>query len=421
MPKLTKIIKNQYFRIAVKRNLLVAILLIVSFSSLFAQTKEDYFGKLRTVVIDAGHGGKDKGCLGSKGYEKDVALSISLKLGAYLEKTYPDLNVIYTRKTDVFVELQDRAKIANKAKADLFICIHANAGNSAAYGTETYVMGDASSEANMRAAQRENSVILMEEDYETKYGNFDPNSPESYIILSFTQKAHKGQSLAFAAKVQDQFRERVGRKDRGVKEAGFLVLHQTTMPSVLIETGFLTNRNEEKFLLSEDGQDYLASAIYRAFKEYKKEIESVSESLIEENIQEEIVEKKEKETTSKEEPKQEGKEGVAKKEEEKSKVPDWPQGKRNDAEGLYFAVQLATSSKKIDTKAANFKGLENVEMHEVGDLFRYTLGRENSWNDANELQEKAREKGYSDAFVVAFHNGKRIAVGEAVKLLKRDN
>ncbi|MFT6167139.1 MAG: N-acetylmuramoyl-L-alanine amidase, partial [Vicingaceae bacterium] len=268
-----------------RTNLLLLLLVIYSIQVAHSQSKGDFFGKLRTVVIDAGHGGKDKGCLGSESYEKDVALAIALKLGGYLEETYADLNVIYTRKTDVFVELQDRASIANKAKADLFICIHANAGGSSAYGTETFVMGDAKSESNMKAAQRENSVILMEDNYETKYGDFDPNSPASYIIFTFSSKAHQAQSISFAEKIQGQFRERVGRKDRGVKTAGFLVLHQTTMPSVLIETGFLTNKNEERFLTSDQGQDYLASAIYRAFKEYKREVESVSQSIVDDSIE----------------------------------------------------------------------------------------------------------------------------------------
>lgn len=401
-------------------NLFLLLLGVAAFQVSQAQTKEDFFGKLRTVVIDAGHGGKDKGCLGAESYEKDVALAISLKLGGYLEETYPDLNVIYTRKTDVFVELQDRAKIANQAKADLFICIHANANdNKGAYGTETFVMGDAKSEANMRAAQRENSVILLEDDYESKYENFDPKSPESYILFSLSTKAHQAQSIAFAEKIQAQFRERVNRKDRGVKTAGFLVLHQTTMPSVLIETGFLTNRNEEQFLISKQGQDYLASAIYRAFKEYKNEVESVSKSIIEESVEQDaeeiepvkIQEKVEKEvakTPKKEEVKKDQLIEPSKKEE------------RVSEEGLLFKVQIATFASEVNASPENFKGLEDVSFYEAGGLYRYTYGSVKTWDAANELQKKVRDSGYEDAFVVAFHNGKRIAVGEAVKLLKED-
>lgn len=406
-----------------KVKLLTIFLGLILTQVALGQSKDDFFGKLRTVVIDAGHGGKDQGCSGSKGFEKDVALSISLKLGKYLEDFYPDLNVIYTRKTDVFVELQDRAKIANQAKADLFICIHANAGQSAAFGTETYVMGEAKSETNMRAAQRENSVILMEDNYEAKYGDFDPNSPESYILLSFSIKSHQKQSTAFAEKIQDQFRERVGRKDRGVKQAGFLVLHQTTMPSVLIETGFLTNQNEEKFLLSEEGQDYLASAIYRAFKIYKTEVESVSQSIIDDSVEEVV--NKEKSTLDEPPPiKPERATKVEKRnkqlEEGLKKLEGLKAEGTNAEEGLYFKVQIATTTNKVKTIPENFKGLEGVEFYEVRGLYRYTFGKEKTWDAANALQQKAQEQGYQDAFVVAFHNGKRIAVGEAVKLLKQD-
>ena len=415
MPKLTKLFKINFCDLTKFRLKLVAAVLLVIVSQLsIAQTKDDFFGKLRTVVIDAGHGGKDKGCLGAKSYEKDVALAISLKLGGYLEETYSDLNVVYTRKTDVFVELQDRAGIANKAKADLFICIHANANNNkSAYGTETFVMGDAKSEANMRAAQRENSVILMEDDYESKYQNFDPNSPESYILFSLSTKAHQAQSIAFAEKIQDQFRERVRRKDRGVKTAGFLVLHQTTMPSVLIETGFLTNRNEEVFLTSKQGQDYLASSIYRAFKEYKNEVESVSKSIIEESVEDdaEVSKPAEIKTVVEEKPVEIPKE-VTEKEEVKVL--------RSVEKGLLFKVQIATFGKKVEAQPDNFNGLDNISYYEAGGLYRYTYGAEKTWEAANQLQQKVKESGYNDAFIVAFHNGKRIAVGEAVKLLKED-
>lgn len=425
VPKLTKLFKIVFCKpMKLRTNLLLLLLVIYSIQVAHSQSKGDFFGKLRTVVIDAGHGGKDKGCLGSESYEKDVALAIALKLGGYLEETYADLNVIYTRKTDVFVELQDRASIANKAKADLFICIHANAGGSSAYGTETFVMGDAKSESNMKAAQRENSVILMEDNYETKYGDFDPNSPASYIIFTFSSKAHQAQSISFAEKIQGQFRERVGRKDRGVKTAGFLVLHQTTMPSVLIETGFLTNKNEERFLTSDQGQDYLASAIYRAFKEYKREVESVSQSIVDDSIEEDAKLDEPKPEEKKVEP--------VKKESEKAtsefkkvaaemrKGSNDKSAERSTQEGLLFKVQIATSTNDVKPIPENFKGLEDVEFYEAGGLFRYTYGSEKTWEAANELQKKVKESGYEDSFVVAFHNGKRIAVGEAVKLLKED-
>ena len=363
------------------------------FTSFLAKDK-DSFG-VKTIVIDAGHGGKDGGCAGSHANEKDVALAISLKLGEYIEQNFKDVKVIYTRKTDIFIKLSERAKIANKAKADLFICIHANAGKTSAYGTETYVMGLHKTESNLKVAQRENSSILLEEDFETRYGNFDPSSPESYVALVMRQNVFIDQSLSLAAKIQKQFAERVGRKDRGVKQAGFLVLHQTNMPTVLIETGFLTNKEEEKFLTSKIGQDYLASAIYRAFKEYKKEVEPK-------------VVKRKKELIKKEEPStltdQKKKEKVKKKKKDGSE------------EGIIFKVQIATSSVKKELTPENFNGLQNVSFYEAGGLYRYTIGNEKIISEANSLLLRLKEEGHKDAFMVAFLNGKRISVGEAIKI-----
>ncbi len=240
-----------------------------------SSVKTDF--KVDVVVIDAGHGGHDPGTLGKISKEKDIALSISLKLGAYIEKNIPGVKVIYTRKDDRYIALDQRANIANKNKADLFICIHANSMPGApAYGTETYVMGLKMDKGNFDVAKRENSVILMDENYQERYEGFDPDSPESYILFSLTQSAYQESSLKFAQKVESQFKGKVGRHSRGVKQAGFVVLWRTTMPSVLIETGFLSNVKEEKYLLSENGQDLIASGIYRAFKEYKNQIESVN-------------------------------------------------------------------------------------------------------------------------------------------------
>ena len=233
--------------------------------------------KVDVVVIDAGHGGKDSGTRGQKILEKDVALKIALKLGSYIQKNIPGVKVIYTRKNDTYIPLDERAEIANKASADLFICIHANAmPGGKATGTETYVMGLHKDESNFEVAKRENSVILMDENYHERYEGFDPDSPESYILFSLTQSAYQESSLSFAQKVEDQFEHRVGRHSRGVKQAGFVVLWRTTMPSVLIETGFLSHPSEEQFLAGDKGQDLIASGIYRAFKEYKSEVESIN-------------------------------------------------------------------------------------------------------------------------------------------------
>ncbi|MBV6484785.1 MAG: hypothetical protein KFKLKKLM_01300 [Flavobacteriales bacterium] len=397
MLKINNINKN---KMALKRSFL---LFLVFFSSIFlsnqAGVTNDFFG-VKTVVIDAGHGGKDGGCVGAIANEKNIALSISLKLGKYIEENFKDVKVIYTRTTDVFLELTERARIANKANADLFICIHVNSGATpTAIGTETYVMGLHKTESNLKVAQRENASILLEDDYESKYENFDPNSPESYIVLTLTQSAHLEQSLMFASKVQKEFTEKVGRYNRGVKQAGFLVLHQTAMPSVLIETGFITNREEEKFLASDIGQDYMASAIYRAFKEYKTEIESKGLKTEDKKIEDQNQ-------------KPEVKEVVEEKKNKKDKKPE-------KEEGVVFKIQIATSSVKTELKPENFNGLEGVTLYEAGGLYRYTYGNEKSMNDANRLQLQLKEKGFKDAFIVAFKDGIRIPISEAIKLQEK--
>ena len=254
-----------------KAFLLAITLLNLSATPRFAENSVD------TIVIDAGHGGKDQGTRGVYMKEKDVALKIALKVGNYIEKNIKGVKVIYTRKDDRYLPLDERAAIANKAKADLFICIHANAiWKPEIYGTETYVMGLHKSEGNLEVAKRENSVILLDDNYEERYEGFDPNSPESSILFSLTQSAYQESSLKFADKVESQFRNKLGRKSHGVKQAGFWVLWRTAMPSVLIEVGFLTNAKEEKFLGEENGQELIASGIYRAFKEYKAQVESIN-------------------------------------------------------------------------------------------------------------------------------------------------
>ncbi len=399
MLKINNINKN---KLALKRSIL---LFLVFFSSIFLSNQagvvDDFFG-IKTVVIDAGHGGKDGGCVGAIANEKNIALSISLKLGKYIEDNFKDVKVIYTRTTDVFLELTERARIANKANADLFICIHVNSGATpTAIGTETYVMGLHKTESNLKVAQRENASILLEDDYESKYENFDPNSPESYIVLTLTQSAHLDQSLMFASKVQKEFTEKVGRYNRGVKQAGFLVLHQTAMPSVLIETGFITNKEEEKFLASDIGQDYMASAIYRAFKEYKVEIES-----------------KGLKTEVKEKPVVDNPEPVKNTPEPKN--PKKEKDKKQEVEaGVVFKIQIATSSVKTELKPQNFNGLEGVSLYEAGGLYRYTYGKEKSMGDANNLQLQLKEKGFKDAFIVAFKDGVRIPISEAIKLQEK--
>ena len=257
----------------IKIKLILTAITLLNFSG----TANRMDSKVDVVVIDPGHGGHDPGTMGKSSKEKEVVLKIALKLGKHIEENMPGVKVLFTRKTDKYVEFQDRADVANKNQADLFISIHANSIVGAnAFGTETYVMGLHKDKSNFEVAKRENSVILMDENYKEKYEGFDPKRPESYILFSLNQSAYQENSLKFAQKVEGQFKNRVGRSSRGVKQAGFLVLWMTTTPSVLVETGFLSNGNEESFLISEKGQDLIASGIYRAFKEYKTEIESIN-------------------------------------------------------------------------------------------------------------------------------------------------
>nr|WP_317132481.1 N-acetylmuramoyl-L-alanine amidase [Hymenobacter baengnokdamensis] len=232
-----------------------------------------YRYRLRTVVLDAGHGGKDIGCNGADAHEADVALAIIKDLGRQISDGLPDVRVIYTRKTDVFVELDERAAIANRNHADLFISVHCNAGPKGSHGTEVWTMGLHKTDANLSVAQRENSVILQEKDYKKRYDGFDPRSPQSHILFSLFQSAYITNSLRLAQRIDHQFRTDVGRTSRGVKQAGFLVLWKSTMPSVLVEAGFLTDRKEESYLNDRAGQQAIAGGIYQAFRAYKRDLE----------------------------------------------------------------------------------------------------------------------------------------------------
>jgi len=345
---------------------------------------------IRTIVIDAGHGGKDPGAVGKNGKEKDIALAIALKLGFYIEENIPEVKVIYTRKTDVYPKLIERANMANEAEADLFISIHVNAleNKPNAKGTMTLVLGQHRSEENFDVAVRENSVILLEEDYETVYENFDPTSAESYIMFSLMQKTYFKQSIEFGDYVQDQFRERANRKDLGVREQGLLVLAQTSMPGVLVETGFITNEEEEKYLLSPYGQDIIASAIYRGFKEYKEEIDRRSNLTV-------VVGNNESNIS-----------------ETGSPVGSVPGPQQTDR--IYFRIQLASSKSKIDTDPSSFKGYEQVMVIQDGRWFKYLVGRESNYHSALE-RCKSIKKDYPDAFVVASKAGKIIPLNDALE------
>ena len=352
--------------------LLISYIVVILFcqNSVFGQNNNN--NNLWTVVIDPGHGGKDPGTLGRKCREADIVLGIGLKLGKYIEQNFSDVKVIYTRKTNRFIELHKRADIANKNKADLFISIHADwYRNSRITGPSTYAMGIHKNEENLALAQKENAVITLEEDYTTKYEGFDPNSPESYIIFSLMQNTYLDQSLEFASFVQDQFRERAKRHDRGVRQAGFLVLARTTMPSVLIETGFVSNPAEERYLISQQGQEHIASAIYRAFKEYKKNIEDKSNFL----------------TTQ-------------------------------DQSTIRFMVQISSSHKQISLDSDFFKGHKNVHEFKINRTYKYALLDSGTYDETISLS-KALQKDFPGAFLIAVKNDTIIPVQEALKSMER--
>src|SRR5664280_852634 len=340
--------------------------------------------KNRVIVIDPGHGGRDPGALGSMSREKDITLAIALKTGEYIQQNIKNVTVIYTRKDDSYVDLYDRPKIANKANADLFISIHANwADSKKVVGAETYVMGHAKDQANLEVAMNENSVMLLEDDYSTKYEGFDPKSSESYIMFSLTQKVFQEQSTDLATKIQQQFRERVNRNDRDVKQAGFWVLYHTKMPSVLVETGFITSPEEEKYLNSKEGQDYLASSIFRACKDYFNEIDSKSSI-------------------------------ASGKNDNSDQNNDTTTNARLRTGDIYFMVQVTTSTSKTEIKPENFSGLKDISEIQAKDRFKYAAGSFADYSDAVSYRKKI-EPLYPDAFVIAVKDNKILPLQQALE------
>lgn len=383
---------------SIKIGFIIILLFIPDFFNL-ANEKEKY--KIRTVVIDAGHGGHDSGCLGapSNSKEKNVTLAVALKLGALITKNFPDIKVIYTRKTDVFIELHERAGIANRNNADLFISIHCNANaNTAAFGAETYLMGLHKTDANLDVSKRENAVITLEKDYKNQYDGFDPNAPETHIILSLNQNAHIEQSTLLAGFIQKQFKE-LGRYSRGVKQAGFLVLYKTAMPAVLIETGFLTNPSEGSYLISDEGQSKLSSSIFKGFKSYKDVMEGNSSEIAEIP--------KEAPTPPKEEPKEKPKEDP------KPIVSD-----PEKMEGIKFKVQIFATKGTINTETGKFSKVEKLHKEMLGDVKRFLCGPFSTFKEAYNYRKKIIPLGFTDAYVVVYKDGVRLSGSEANAYLK---
>jgi N-acetylmuramoyl-L-alanine amidase len=360
--------------------------------------------KVKRVVIDAGHGGHDPGAVGKNSKEKDIVLSIALKTGKYIKENLKDVEVIYTRKTDVFVELFRRARIANEAKADLFISIHCNANPSTSpFGSETYVMGLHRSDANLAVAQLENASILLEDDYHVQYDGFDPKSPEGYIFFSMLQNAYLDQSLTLASHVQKNMKESVNLFNRGVKQAGFLVLYKTTMPSILVETGFISNLHDEKVLISEDGQNKIAFSIYKAVRDYKQSVEKERIDSGAETV-ESVYTPDEKSASSNntENTNATVETGIVK----------------TDTGKPVFKVQFYMSDSKLSPVAREFKGLKDVTWYRHQGSYKYTIGNEKTPEEAQKLIKVLADKGFKDSFVVAFLNGERITIDEARRLLK---
>ncbi|MBM3165230.1 MAG: N-acetylmuramoyl-L-alanine amidase [Bacteroidetes bacterium] len=343
--------------------------------------------KLKTVVIDAGHGGKDPGCHGGYSNEKDVCLSMALKLGKLIQESFPEVSVKYTRETDVFIELIERANIANRVNADLFICIHANAGSTTAYGTESYVLGLHRTESQKKVMERENSIISLEDDKGAKYKEFDL-TPDAMIAIQLQQNVNLNNAIKFASALQQEFKT-IGRSDRGVKQAGFLVLYKTAMPSVLIETGFLTNPTEEAFIGKTDGQDKMSKAMFNAFKSYKLSYE--------------------------------GKTQAAPKNDTPKPVPSLKTDSSQIllASDVFFSVQVISSVDRLELSSAKFKG-EKVYEYSQDNLYKYYTGIfVKDLEAAKKHKLLMQEKGFSSAFVIAFSQGERVSIEKAIKLAEK--
>lgn len=373
----------------------VMFIITFFFFSFFSYSQSEVF----RVALDAGHGGHDTGAKYSGRVEKDVALAVVLKVGKILEDS-KKVEVVYTRKTDVFIELNERANIANKARASIFVSIHCNANkNLAADGTETYVMGMTKIASNLEAAKKENSVITLEKDYKQKYEGFDPNSPETMIGMTLMQEEYLDNSISLASNIEDEF-QNLGKKIRGggVKQAPYLVLHRAYMPRVLIEMGFISNAIEGAVLVSEEGQNDLAQAIAKAIIKYKNEFFE-SESF--ENFPNPKVDSTEKKEVIK--PK------------DTSAFVEVPKVATVPTTGTIFKVQLSASYIQLELQPKNFKGLNFISMERDNNLYKYFYGETTDYNVAKENLKMAKAKGFDSAFLIAYKNGKKISIQEATK------
>ena len=392
-------------------------LLISPFCSGSAEAKDF------VVVIDPGHGGHDPGAVGKISKEKNINLNVALKLGKQIKKNCPDVKVIYTRDRDIFIPLDRRAEIANNAKADLFISIHTNAlaKNRTAKGASTWTLGLAKSDANLEVAKRENAVILYESDYKTRYAGFNPNSAESYIIFEFMQDKYMSQSVHLASLVQKHFRQTCERTDRGVHQAGFLVLKASAMPSILVELGFISTPEEERYLNTEAGTTSLANGIFRAFLTYKREQEirlnGSSNTILPEDVPEPVQEEGNAATATPE------KKNAP--QAESNQAAQRPQRSENAAvsqteqSGIVFKIQILTSSRPLAKNDKRLKGLKDVDYYKEGGIYKYTYGASPDYNKVLRSKRSITDK-FKDAFIIAFKNGEKINVNTAISEFKKN-
>jgi len=393
------------------------------FSLVFGYSNgQEFSSTITKVVIDPGHGGKDPGNLGTGRYkskEKDIALKVALKVGDYIKKYIENVEVVYTRTTDVYPTLGQRTRMANKAKADLFISIHCDAfDKESAHGCSSLVLGGGKKKGENRIAIRENAVILREENYKTNYNNFDPKDEDSFYTLLLYQSTYRDQSLSLASKIQDQFRTRVSRTDRGVKQQPLWVTSHVSMPAVLVELGFLTNKIEEDFLNTTKGQDYMASAIFRAFRDYKEEQDAL--------VQQVSVPLPAKEIVVTEELKLD-REGPRDSEVRIVEQSDVALGNRklkdtvipndSNSKGVYYGVQIFSSKNKA--KSSRFAGLNPITPFMENGIIKYIYGKTNSLSQANNLKEDAKGKGFNDCFIIGMYKGEKKTLSEVRALLNK--
>ena len=381
---MSKLVNLYYF---IRKNEFYVILLISFFLfSSFSDSEKALNTKINTIVIDPGHGGKDPGTMGTKRfniYEKHIALDVSLRLGKLIKDKYPEINIIYTRKEDFFLELYERTEIANKSNADLFISIHCDGyTNPEPYGASVFVMGMSKLKQNMDVAIRENSVMYLEDNYKEKYNGFDPKSPESYIVFTLMQNSYLNHSVKIAEEIEREFAIQAKRKSRGVKQAPFYVISRVNMPSILVECGFLTNPQEEEYLHTEEGQNAIAHSIFNGFNAYKNHIDGENK-IIKSNLKKQI-------NTNKNEP------NLTKKDK------------------VIFKVQIATNKKSI--KNDDIFTRLNVEEMFINDVFKYYIGNFEDKQKADKLRIDMLNKGFKGSFVVPFYNDKRISMKDALNL-----